>query len=723
MNLQTLNSRQQEAVEWTEGPLLVLAGAGSGKTRVITHRIAHLIKHKGVLPWQIIALTFTNKAAGEMKKRVETLLGGRLSSDIWISTFHSACVRILRREIARLGYSPHFLIYDSSDQLNSVKECMAELNINTDLYSPRSIASRISRLKNQLIPPEAFTATNPTFGLEEQTSKVYPLYQHKLKSQNALDFDDLLMITVQLWDTHPDVLATYQQRFRYIMVDEYQDTNYAQYRLLYLLTQGHQNICVVGDDDQSIFGWRGATIENILSFEKQFPGCKVVKLEENYRSTKTILDAANKVISQNKGRKGKTLWTQKGTGKELRLFVGETELEEAEFVCQTIKHLCASQQYAFQQIAILYRTNAQSRVLEDGLRQYRIPYQVVGGVKFYDRKEVKDILAYLRLTVNPQDTVSFQRIINLPPRGIGKVTVDKLLAFASEQGVSPFEAISLLSTTAEVSTGIKKKLKGFYQLIQEFQNLLPSLPPARLVEEVLHRSGYLAMLERRGDAEAESRIENIKELISAADVFALQHPEGSLQDFLDHAALVSDQDLMKEGEGNVLLMTLHAAKGLEFPVVFLVGMEEGIFPHSRSLDTSAQLEEERRLCYVGITRAQEEIYFTAAACRRIYGTEQRNPLSSFLKEIPPALIRIVEAEQSLPTPPLRSSRPNLFASPTNTNDEYRGFVPGSMVKHPQWGTGIIQAREGKGDSLKLLIVFRGVGKKKVSAKHAPLELI
>ncbi|RMF94066.1 MAG: DUF3553 domain-containing protein [Nitrospinota bacterium] len=711
-----LNPRQREAVEWTEGPLLILAGAGSGKTRVITHRIAYLIKEKGVLPWRILALTFTNKAAAEMKRRVEALLGGRLSSDIWISTFHAACARILRQEIARLGYSSHFLIYDSADQLDLIRECLRELNINRDLYPARRIAARISRLKNQLLTPEAYAASGPFFGLEEQVRRVYALYQQKLKERDALDFDDLLMLTVRLWETYPEVLHAYQNRFRYILVDEYQDTNRVQYHLLALLTQTHRNICVVGDDDQGIYGWRGATIENILSFEEQFPGCKVIRLEENYRSTRTILEAANQVIRHNRHRKRKTLWTQRPAGKPLHLFIGETEIDEADFVCATIKDLCHSGPYHFSDMAILYRTNAQSRVFEDALRRERIPYQIVGGLRFYDRKEVKDILAYLRLIVNPQDTVSLQRIINLPPRGIGRVTLERLFAAAGTRQLSPFDVIPHLDAQSGIPAGTRRKLEGFYHFIQECRTRMATLPPARLVEEVLERSGYLAMLEKGEATEAEARIENIKELISAADVFTLQNPEASLTDFLDQTALISDQDLLEEGKGGVVLMTLHTAKGLEFPVVFMVGMEEGLFPHARSLHSEAEREEERRLCYVGITRAKEELYFTAAEYRRIYGTGQHNPLSPFLEDIDPSLVQLIPAPSPSP-PPLR---PVLVPSPQEPEER---FVPGALVRHQEWGVGVIRAREGRGEETKLTIVFRSVGKKRVMVKYAPLELL
>jgi DNA helicase II / ATP-dependent DNA helicase PcrA len=747
--LEGLNPSQRQAVLHTNGPLLILAGAGSGKTRVITHRIAHLIGAHGVAPWQLLALTFTNKAAEEMRQRIERLLGAS-SQEIWVSTFHAACARILRRDIEHLGvYTRSFVIFDSGDQSGLIKECLRELNISPDRFAPQAIAGRISRLKNQLISAAQFATGAQNFGFEEQVRRVYQLYEKKKLEQNALDFDDLLMQTVQLYEGVPEVLQNYQRKFRYILVDEYQDTNHAQYRIIRLLASEHRNLCVVGDDDQSIYGWRGADVSNILSFERDYPDCAVVKLEENYRSTQSILKAAGQVIDKNTARKDKRLWTQREMGEKLTYSESPDETQEAAMICQMIRRLRLSAGWDYRDMAIFYRTNAQSRAIEDALRQEGLPYQIVGGVKFYERKEVKDLLAYLRMTVNPRDSVSLRRAINVPPRGIGKVTVDRIAAHAEARSVSLYEAMGEMLAAGLLTGAAAHKVQQFYDLVEDLRRMAAAMSVAELIRELIQRTGFLEQYGTSG--EDETRRQNIQEVITAADDFEERAPEASLASFLDQTALIADQDTLVDDSGRVVLMTLHTSKGLEFPVVFISGMEDGIFPHRRAFEDSSELEEERRLCYVGITRAKDRLFLSSAVRRRIYGTEFYNPPSMFLQDIPPELLH---AE--------RSSRPMTYgrqgraawsheveahhdggesegyAAATvagrggasrqpgkpDTRQQWGGeYRPGTLVRHPEWGLGVVQKQEGEGDGLKLTIIFRDVGRKVVAAKYAKLERV
>src|SRR5262245_10668282 len=725
-----LNSPQQEAVQHGDGPLLILAGAGSGKTRVITHRIAYLIRVCGVLPEQILAVTFTNKAAEEMRERVHQLLGTS-GLPIWLSTFHAACARLLRREADALRLAPQFVIYDTADQLSLLKQCAQELKIDQELYAPQAIMRRISALKNDLIDADTFLRDAGDFGLEEAVARVYPLYQRALRDNAAVDFDDLLMLTVQLFRRHPDILERYQHRWRYVMVDEYQDTNMAQYHMLHLLAAQHRNLCVVGDDDQSVYRFRGANVRNILNFERDYPDAKVIKLEQNYRSTAIILDAATAVVAKNPGRKEKTLWTDNARGLPIGYCCAQDEVHESEIICQNIAGLHRTEGLPYRAFAVFYRTNAQSRVLEDGLRRTGIPYQVVGGLRFYDRQEIKDALAYLRLLVNPRDTLSLRRIINVPRRGIGQTTWGKIEALAAERGLSGLEALEAVLATDLVSRGTLGKLQAFYHLLQGLRADIPPMGVADIMREILIRTGYEAQLKAEHTAEAQSRLENLSELVNAADEFDRHTPEGSLQEFLEHTALISDQDSLQDDSGTVVLMTLHASKGLEFPVVFIAGMENGLFPHSRSFDEPAQMEEERRLCYVGMTRAETQLFLTSAARRRIYGVEQTHPPSLFLVDIPLGCIKDYSSQPVLTVArqPWLVTEQKASPSPPVTAPAavHRGAAPGpayavgSQVFHQHFGRGVVQKREGEGEQLKLTVRFRDHGIKKLLAKYAPMQ--
>ncbi|MGH8057237.1 MAG: ATP-dependent helicase, partial [Candidatus Entotheonellia bacterium] len=709
--------------------LLILAGAGSGKTRVITHRIAYLIGAHGVSPWQIIALTFTNKAAEEMRRRVESLVGAS-SEEIWVSTFHAACVRILRRDIERLGgHTRHFVIFDTSDQSAVIKECLRELNISPERYPPQAIAARISRLKNQLVTAGEFVGGAQNFGFEAQVRRVYERYQKRLIEQNALDFDDLLMYTVRLFEDVPEVLESYQRKFRYILVDEYQDTNHAQYQIIRLLAARLRNLCVVGDDDQSIYRWRGADLGNILSFERDYPDCTVVKLEENYRSTQSILKAAGEVIDKNTARKGKKLWTQREPGEKITYFEAGDETQEAAYICRMVRRLQLSAGWDYRDVAVFYRTNAQSRAIEDALRMQGIPYQVVGGLKFYERKEVKDLLAYLRMAVNPRDSVSLRRVINVPPRGIGRVTVEKIAAHAEARGISLYEAVHEGLDTGLLTSAATNKVGQFYTLVEDLRGLAATTSVSQLIRELIDRTGFLEQYGTTG--EDEMRRQNIQELITAADDFEERAYDPSLASFLDQTALMADQDTLVDDAGRVVLMTLHTSKGLEFPVVFVAGMEDGIFPHRRAFEDAAELEEERRLCYVGITRAKDRLFLTSAVRRRIYGTELYNPPSTFLHDIPSELLNaerpprqtlsrrqayhpwaddtaLEEEEEAQDEQAARRVGRERGSSGEASPDtrqmgggEYR---PGTLVRHPEWGLGVVQKKEGAGDDLKLTII-------------------
>lgn len=739
-----LNPPQQEAVRHTDGPLLILAGAGSGKTRVITYRIAYLMHMHGVLAQNILAVTFTNKAAAEMRERIEGLLGST-AAPLWMSTFHAACVRILRREAEFARLSPQFVIYDSADQLTLLRQCMKELRIDAELYAPQSVLRRISTLKNELMDADTFVQEAGDFGLDEIVSHVYPLYQRRLQDNAALDFDDLLMRTVQLMRRHPEVLERYQHRFRYIMVDEYQDTNMAQYHLLNLLADRYRNLCVVGDDDQSVYRFRGANVRNILNFERDYPDATVVKLEQNYRSTGTILEAAEAVISKNARRKEKTLWTENERGIPIGYFCAQDEVHEAEVICENIAGLHRAEGVAYRDFAIFYRTNAQSRVLEDGLRRAQLPYQVIGGLRFYDRKEIKDVLCYLRLLVNPQDTVSLQRIINVPRRGIGQTSMAKLEALALERELYGLDMLPVALETRVVGKNILAKLRSFHDLMTSLREEAPHMEVADITREVLVRSGYVEALEAEQTAEAQARLENLSELVTAAAEFDHHGEGGGLQDFLTQTALLSDQDSLSDESGAVVLMTLHSSKGLEFPVVFIAGMENGLFPHSRSFDEPAEMEEERRLCYVGITRAEKRLFLTGATRRRIYGVEQTHPPSLFLADIPTSCVQDFSSSAVLETvrqpwsasgsaseAPAEYGQRKRAANgagvparkPAAARAESAAAAPygvGTQVHHEHFGRGVVQKREGNGDQLKLTVIFRDHGIKKVLAKFAPMQ--
>jgi DNA helicase-2/ATP-dependent DNA helicase PcrA len=710
-----LNSPQLEAVHHTEGPLLILAGAGSGKTRVITHRIAYLIKEKKVPPWNILAVTFTNKAAEEMRHRVGQLLGSRVN-DIWISTFHSACVRILRKSLAP-GRAP-FVIYDDDDSLTLIKECLEEMKIDERALSPRGVYARIAGAKNDLVDPEQFTTGASDF-FENRVAEVYRLYQKKLAENNALDFGDLIFKTVELFQKSSRDLSAYQELFRYILIDEYQDTNRAQYILTRLLAERHKNLCVVGDDDQSIYRWRGADIQNILSFESDYPGCLVIRLEQNYRSTENILTVANHVISHNRGRKGKSLWTENRGGEKGVLYVAEDEKDEARFVVSEILRQKQEQGRRFNEHAIFYRTNAQSRTFEDELRRNRIPYTIFGGTKFYERKEIKDLLAYLRILVNPQDSLNLNRILNVPPRGLGKKGLEHLERFAGEKGIPLYEAIRRSDEIADLPSMTRNRLAEFYKMIEGFKKDLGKNTVAPLLKKIMEETGYIEMLQKEKTVEAEGRLENLEELLTVADEFDKNTEGATVALFLDQVALVGQTDTYDPEQGLVPMMTFHLAKGLEFPVVFLVGMEEGLFPHSRSIDEPEELEEERRLCYVGLTRAKEKIFMTLAVRRHLYGGDQFNLPSRFLEEMPEELIEKKGAVAR------ESSDFDDFEGGHDFDqreDEERIRI-GSTVKHPTFGVGVVKRREGKGEGQKITVYFQNGLVKTLMVKFANLSVL
>jgi DNA helicase-2/ATP-dependent DNA helicase PcrA len=741
--LQGLNPQQREAVLATDGPLLLLAGAGSGKTRVLTQRIAYLLREKNVAPWSILAITFTNKAAREMKDRISAIAGPD-AEDIWISTFHSMCVRILRRDIDRIGYNRNFTILDSSDQVSVIKQCQKEMNIDPKKYDPRAVLGLISSAKNELKTPEQYggMVAGP---VEQIAQQVYSLYQKKLKSNNSLDFDDLIMKTIQLFEEVPEVLEFYQKKFRYVHVDEYQDTNRAQYMLVKMLAAGYKNICVVGDSDQSIYRWRGADITNILNFEKDYPNARTILLEQNYRSTKRILEAANKVISNNIGRKPKNLWTENDEGAMIRYYTADSEHSEAYYIVDEIQK-AVDRGREYRDVAILYRTNAQSRVIEEVFVKSGIPYNIVGGTKFYDRKEIKDMLAYLRLISNPDDDLSLTRIINVPKRGIGAGTVEKIAAYAARQGISMYKAIQevdQIGLSARLSDAVVK----FAHLIAELEGMQEYLGVTELAEEVLTRTEYLEELRREGTLEARSRIENIEEFLSVTMEFERTNEDKTLVAFLTDLALVADIDKLDETEedrGNaVVMMTLHSAKGLEFPVVFLVGMEEGIFPHSRALLEEVEMEEERRLAYVGITRAEEELFLTRALMRTLYGQTKMNAPSRFIEEIPEHLIqpegivqqrlaarngrvdsRAAQPQQRAGVVPMRSTQTMGGASAVKAEGgaEALDWKAGDKAEHGKWGIGTVVSIKGSGQDLELTIAFPNpTGLKKLLAKFAPIK--
>ena len=641
INFEQLNNMQQKAVLQIDGPVLVLAGAGSGKTGALTVRIAHMIE-QGICPWNIFAITFTNKAAKEMRERVNTLVGED-AKDVWVSTFHSTCVRILRSEIHHLDFNRHFSIYDSDDQDKLLKDCFKKLNfdLSDKMYSIKFAKVMISKQKEELISWEEYAKNVDKNNLKEvKTAKVYQIYQSMLKENNALDFDDLIYKTVLLFQQHPEVLEKYQNRFRYIMVDEYQDTNTAQYMFVKLLAEKYQNICVVGDDDQSIYGWRGANIRNILEFERDFKDTKIIKLEQNYRSTKTILESANAVIHNNITRRSKTLWTENEKGNKICLYKAENEYDESRFISEKIENL-KKQGKSYNEIAVLYRNNSQSRTIEDQLIKKSIPYRLFGGLRFYERKEIKDVICYLKVLSNPADTVAISRIINVPKRGIGDTSIEKINTFVIENNMTFYEALAHLEEMPELKTRAKR-FQEFYELIEKLREDAQMLSVVDLIDSILKRSGYLQSLQEEATDDAFDRIENINELISKAAEYEKQNPDGGLSGFLEDIALVADIDNYNEDDGNVALMTLHTAKGLEFNYVFMIGMEERIFPSYNSVmyGGAKEIEEERRLCYVGITRAKQELFLSYTKTRMQHGMTQRNTPSRFLNELPKELLEI-----------------------------------------------------------------------------------
>lgn len=740
--IQGMNPKQKEAVLYTEGPLLVMAGAGSGKTRVLTHRIAYLIEEKEVNPWNILAITFTNKAAKEMKERVSKLLkyGGE---DVWVSTFHSMCVRILRRDVDKIGYNRNFTIVDPSEQRTLMKRILNDLNIDIKKYDPRSILGTISNAKNELLTPAKMEETQGS-AYEQIAAKCYKAYQKELRNNQAMDFDDLIMNTIRLLKDDPDTLSYYQNKFHYIHVDEYQDTNHAQYTLVNMLAARFKNLCVVGDADQSIYGWRGADMQNILDFEKDYPNAAVILLEQNYRSTKTILSAANGVIKNNRNRREKQLWTENNDGEKIIQYSGDNERDETQFIVSQIQKEIRENNRIYGDFAVLYRTNAQSRVMEEMLLKSNIPYTMVGGHKFYDRKEIKDILAYLNIISNNSDSISFERIVNEPKRGIGKSSIEKLRRFADVHGWSLLEAAQSVDL-ANISGKAGKELGNFGMMIQDFSEMIGFLSITELVKEVLDRSGYRDELKRQNNLESQARLENLDEFLSVTQEFdrrfEAQNEDDSeaqdnkLADFLSDLALVSDLDSFEESSSQVTLMTLHAAKGLEFPVVFLIGLEEGVFPLSRAMLEESELEEERRLAYVGITRAEEILFMTNAFSRTLYGKTQYNRPSRFLSEIDEELLQNEGRQASAATTPVRNFDPKVFkpayTQPTKkaiTNKVESGgesldWQAGDKVKHKSWGTGTIVRVSGNAKDLELDVAFPEKGIKRLLAAFAPIEKI
>lgn len=728
--LNGLNQQQREAVMHTDGPLLIMAGAGSGKTRVLTHRIAYLLAEKDVSARNVLAITFTNKAAREMRERVKRLVGPE-SEYMWVSTFHSMCVRILRRDIDRIGYNSNFTILDSSDQLSVVKQVLKNLNIDPKKMEPRAMLGQISAAKNELITPEEYNKRVGNF-FERQVGQVYEAYQKIIVKNQSLDFDDLIMQTIHLFKRVPEVLEYYQRRFQYIHVDEYQDTNHAQYALVKMLASRYQNLCVVGDSDQSIYRWRGADIANILTFEKDYPTSRTIMLEQNYRSTKSILAAANHVIDNNTSRKPKKLWTENEDGKQIHYFQGATEQEEALFVTEKIQQLTREGEYSPSDVAILYRTNAQSRAIEDTLVKSNMAYQMVGGTKFYERKEIKDIIAYLRLIANPNDDLSFERVVNVPKRGIGKTSVERLREYAALHDISFHEAVKEVDFTG-VSKKAANALAAFSSLIESLSQQQEFLTATDMVEAVLTRTGYETMLKNERSIEAQSRLENLEEFMTVTQDFEAASEDKTLVAFLTDLALIADIDQVDEeeieAEAKITLMTLHAAKGLEFPVVFLIGMEENVFPHSRSMFDEEEMEEERRLAYVGITRAEKELYLTHARMRTLFGRTNMNPISRFINEIPEELIAGIEVANDAMFG--RSTEPKLNRAQSmkrkaqqmqkTSGAENETWSPGDKANHKKWGVGTVVKVSGEGEAMELDIAFPApVGIKRVLAKFAPI---
>jgi len=740
-----MNDKQTEAVLQTEGPLLVLAGAGSGKTRVLTHRVAYLIEHNNVMPWRILAITFTNKAAKEMRERVAKLLGPD-GNDVWVSTFHALCVRILRRDADKLGYNRAFTIADTGEQRTLIKRVLQEQNLDVKKFDPRSVLGAISNAKNALQTPAMMreAAGNP---FETTVADVYESYQRQLQANQAMDFDDLIMLTIKLFKDNQDVLGHYQDKFQYIHVDEYQDTNDAQYMLVNMLAKKYHNLCVVGDGDQSIYGWRGANMENILNFEHDYPDAHVTLLEQNYRSTKTILKAANDVIQRNVNRKKKDLWTENPEGDPISYYRGQNENDEAHYVVAKIQEEREQNHHDYGDFAILYRTNAQSRVIEETLVKANIPYTMVGGHKFYDRKEIRDVLAYLTLIANPADSMSLERIINEPKRGIGATSLTKLRDFADFNGWTELEATQNVSLATNLGARIRNAMEKFGLTIKAVQDAAATATVSDITSQLLDQTGYMAALKASKSLEAETRIENIEEFLSVTQKFDdgwdnEDHDENDdrLVEFLADLALVSAQDDVEEEPAEVTLMTLHAAKGLEFPVIFLMGLEEGIFPLSRALLEDDQLEEERRLAYVGITRAQQKLYLTNAYSRMLYGRRQNNPESRFVTEIAPELLHLDYSESKAGLTPSRRDVPfarrtasavaqpyhgktGRITEPTGTGAGKVAWSIGDKASHKKWGTGTVVKVSGTGEDAELDIAFPEQGVKRLLAAFAPIKRV
>lgn len=743
-----LNSMQQEAVFHTEGPLLILAGAGSGKTRVLTHRAVYLIEEKGVNPYHIMAITFTNKAAGEMRERIDQLVGVGAES-VWVSTFHSTCVRILRRFIDRLGYDTNFTIYDTDDQKNLMKDICKRMEIDTKLYKERSFLNVISKAKDELISPEEFTLRAAGDFVKEKQAAVYREYQALLRKNNALDFDDLIVKAVELLQQDAQVLDYYQERFRYIMVDEYQDTNTAQFQLIKLLAAKYQNLCVVGDDDQSIYKFRGANIKNILNFEQVYPQAKVIKLEQNYRSTQNILNAANMVIANNVGRKAKELWTDNGEGEKIVFEQLDTAYEEAEYILRDIQKKVRNGKYQYGECAVLYRTNAQSRLFEEQFVVNNIPYKVVGGINFYSRKEIKDLLAYLKTIDNGRDDLAVRRIINVPKRGIGATTLSRVQEYADQEGISFYQALRMADDISNIGRG-GVKIKPFVTFIQTMRSKVEFLSVSQLLQEIIEQTGYVEELEAEDSEDARARIENIDELVSKAAAYEEAEESPTLSGFLEEVALVADIDSLEEGSDYVVLMTLHSAKGLEFPNVYLAGLEDGLFPGylSISADDPMELEEERRLCYVGITRAMTDLTITCAKQRMIRGDTQYNKVSRFVEEIPGNfLTRTVKQKAAVKPQPEASAQPFGRAGSKlnplfNTRNVYQNksyqstsfatnstskisleYTNGDRVKHVKFGEGTVLKIVEGGRDYEVTVEFDKVGTKKMFASFAKLKKV
>lgn len=774
--LEGLNNKQYEAVTTTEGPCLVIAGAGSGKTKVLTHKIAYLIQEKGAKPWDILAITFTNKAANEMKERIANLVG-EIAKDIWMGTFHSICVRILRRFIDRIGFETSFIIFDTSDQKTLVKNCLKDLSIDDKLFNERAVMSEISNAKNEMLTPAEYQAKAMGDFRKEKIATVYELYQKRLKENNAIDFDDIINYTIKILEENDDVREYYCNKFKYVLVDEYQDTNKAQFTLVTILASAYKNITVVGDNDQGIYSFRGADISNILNFEKDFPGTKIIKLEQNYRCTGNILKAANAVIKNNEVKYKKALWTENEEGNLPRVYQAQNEYDEGSYIVEQIEHLKREEYYKYSDFAILYRMNTQSRAIEDILRRENIPYKIIGGLKFYERKEIKDTIAYLRLIQNQNDNLSLRRIINEPKRGIGKTSLDKIELLSNETGLSMYEIIKRADEFGLNRVFLNSR--EFVNTIEELKNKKEELPISELIKLTLKKSGYTKALEEENTIEAENRIENLDEFLTVAIEFEEEEAENGLSQFLEGITLSSDIDNLEEGEDYVTLMTLHSAKGLEYPVVFLVGMEEGIFPGYKSISEPKELEEERRLCYVGITRAKENLYLTCSKQRTIFGSTSYNQTSRFLSEIPQELLEGYEeafGETSNKEKMLKDSNSTYSWSygsgnksfgnsgiktykidnkeaagtirTTKQNSSDNGFAfrtaesflnnltkknttsidlskykEGVKILHKKFGEGVISKVEPEGDDLKVDINFEKVGHKRLMAKFANLEII